>query len=107
MYSVESFETIGAFTLLRPVFVTLTLVVMLLLLFIIIPKLRKKIVNGFAVVSISFVSVILSGQLLYYDAIIVDELGLSGDEFAFILFLIILVLSLVNLGLYMYYSKQG
>jgi hypothetical protein len=45
---------------------------------------------------LSVVSVIVSAQLLYYDAIIVDELGLGGDSVTTYMFLIILILGFVN-----------
>lgn len=52
--------------------------------------------SGLSVVGLSIVSVIASAQLLYYDAIIVDELGLGGDAVTTYMFLVILILGFVN-----------
>ncbi|USK32132.1 hypothetical protein LIT25_16110 [Bacillus sp. F19] len=96
MYTYDSFETLGAFTLLRPIFVTFIITALLMFFIIIFPKIRLKMVSGLSVVGLSIVSVIASAQLLYYDAIIVDELGLGGDVVTTYMFLVILILGFVN-----------
>ncbi|MGM7680529.1 hypothetical protein ACSVDA_00115 [Cytobacillus sp. Hm23] len=63
--------------------------------FIITHKLKRK-TNNLFVLGLSILSVIASAQLLYYDAIIVDELGLGGDEISFYIFLIILIFGFIN-----------
>jgi hypothetical protein len=92
MYTYESFETLGAFTLLRPIFITFIITALIMFFIIIIPKTRIKIASGLSVMGLSVVSVIASAQLLYYDAIIVDELGLGGDSVTTYMFLIIIIL---------------
>ena len=99
MYTYESFVTNGSFTLLRPVFITLFVIAILLVLLIVIP-ITKKFLNGLAVISLSLVTVILSIQLTFFDAIIVDEIGLGGDVTSFIMSIIIIILGLVNPFLY-------
>ncbi|MBZ5752126.1 hypothetical protein [Metabacillus rhizolycopersici] len=96
MYTYDSFETLGAFTLLRPIFVTFIIAALFMFFIIIIPKLRRKMTSGLSVVGLSFVSIIASAQLLYYDAIIVDELGLGGDEITTYMFFVILLFSIIN-----------
>jgi hypothetical protein len=96
MYTYESFETLGAFTLLRPIFITFIVAALLMLFIITFPKLKIKMTSGISVVGLSIVSVIASAQLLYYDAIIVDELGLGGDVVTTYMFLVILILGFVN-----------
>jgi hypothetical protein len=96
MYTYESFETLGAFTLLRPIFITFIITALIMFFIIIIPKTRIKIASGLSVMGLSVVSVIASAQLLYYDAIIVDELGLGGDSVTTYMFLIIIILGLIN-----------
>jgi hypothetical protein len=96
MYTYESFETLGVFTLLRPIFVTFIIAALFMFLIIIFPKIRIKIASGLSVVGLSLVSVVASAQLLYYDAIIVDELGLGGDAVTTYMFLVILILGFVN-----------
>jgi hypothetical protein len=106
MYTYESFETLGAFTLLRPIFLTFIMASLLMFFIIIIPKMRIKLASGFSVVGFSLVSVIASAQLLYYDAIIVDELGLGGDKVTTYMFLIILILGFVN-PIFFYISRKS
>lgn len=100
MYSYEPFETLGVFTLLRPVFWTILLMTLLLFLGVIIPKVRKKLTNGVMVLSLSFILVFVSAQLLFFDGIIVDELGLGGDAVSSYLFLAIAGFSLANILIY-------
>ncbi|WCR27211.1 hypothetical protein L3476_29300 [Paenibacillus thiaminolyticus] len=96
MYTHSSFVTAGAFTLLRPLFVTLVIASLLMFLIIIVPKLRRKMAGGLAVVGLSLVSVIVSGQLLYYYGVITDELGLRGDLMATSMFLVNLIFCIGN-----------
>lgn len=105
MYTYESFATSGAFTLLRPIFITFLLVSISLFLLVIMPTIKKKLVNSFSVISLSIISVIVSGQLMFYEAIIVDEIGLSSDGVSFYLFLAILILGITNPIIY-FYKKQ-
>ncbi|TQR19621.1 hypothetical protein [Psychrobacillus vulpis] len=96
MYTYESFETSGMFTLMRPIFITLLVLSILLLLLVLLPQTKNKIINGFTVSSISLVSILISAQLLYSTGIIVDEIGLDGDALSTYLFLAIVGLCFVN-----------
>ncbi|AZS13841.1 hypothetical protein [Paenibacillus lutimineralis] len=96
MYTYDSFETAGAFTLMRPIFITLLIVSLLLFVIIILPKLRRKLANGSFVFGLSLVSLVVSAQLLYYQAIIVDEIGLGGDEASTMLFLVNAIFCIAN-----------
>ncbi|GGE79075.1 hypothetical protein [Priestia taiwanensis] len=96
MYSYKSFEIAGEFVLLRPVFITLLVASFIIFIFVVTPKLREKMVNGLAVVGLSIVSTLLAAQLLFYNGIIVDELGLGGDELQFDMAIVILLFSIVN-----------
>jgi len=96
LYTYDSFETAGAFTLMRPIFITLLIVSLLLFVIIILPKLRRELANGSLVFGLSFVSLIISAQLLYYHAIIVDEIGLSGDGVSTLLFLVNAIFCIAN-----------
>lgn len=95
MYTYKSFETLGAFTLLRPVFITMLIVLLLLLIMVVVPKYRQKL-NALFVFSLSVIIVLLASQLLFYDAIIVDELGLGGDAITTYLYLLIVVVGIIN-----------
>ncbi|MCF6136590.1 hypothetical protein [Pseudalkalibacillus berkeleyi] len=96
MYTYESFEILGAFTLLRPVFITFLVISLLLFVTVLLPKPKTKFLNLFTVISISIISLIVSTQVLYYDAIIVDEIGLGGDEVTTYMYIIVAVFSIIN-----------
>jgi hypothetical protein len=96
MSTYKTFVTDGAFTLMRPVFLTLVILSILLFLIIILPKLQKRLLNGFSVVSLSFILGIITIQVTYYDAIIVDEIALGGDPTTFYLALVTLSLCVLN-----------
>ncbi|MFE6169741.1 acyl-CoA dehydrogenase [Viridibacillus arvi] len=97
MYTYEMFEIDGVFTLFRPLFITMLLLSILLFIAIILPKVRKRYINTFTVVSISIVTVLLSTQLLFMDGIIVDELNLDGDKITFYVFIATVGISFVNI----------
>lgn len=105
MYTYQSFETLGEFSLLRPIFITLLIVSFSLFLFMLITKSKDKLVNGFSVIILSMLCILVSGQLMFYDGIIVDEIGLSGDTVSFYLFLAILIFGITNPIIY-FYKKQ-
>lgn len=100
MYTYKSFETIGAFTLLRPIFISILIVSLLLFFIMITPKLKNKMINGFTVLSLSAILIFVSGLLLYNSGIIVDEIGLSGDPLSFYIFLAITGIGIINLIIY-------
>lgn len=105
MYTEKTFETLGAFTLLRPIFFTILVATLLLLLVVIIPYLKNRMINGLTVFSMTIISILVSGQLLYYSGIIVDEIGLGGDRVSTYLFLAITGIGIINLIIY--FSTQG
>ena len=100
MYTYESFETMGSFTLLRPIFITLLIVSVIMFILVILPRAKSKIINGFTVSFISILTILLSAQVLFYSGIIVDEIGLGGDAVSTVLFLVIVVMSVLNLLIY-------
>src|SRR5690625_1390058 len=105
MYMYDSFETAGAFTLLRPIFVTFIIAAILMFFIIILLKLRRKVANSLSVIGLSVVSMIVSVQLLFYDTIIVDEIGSEGDEVTTYMFLVILIFGFLNPIIY--YMKRN
>lgn len=96
MYTEKSFETLGAFTLLRPVFIIILVISLALFIILVIPKLKNDLINGFTVLSLSAFSILVSGQLLYYEGIIADETGLSGDAISSYIFLAITGIGIIN-----------
>ena len=75
MYTYESFETMGSFTLLRPIFITLLIVSVMMFILVILPRTKNKIISGFTVSFISILSILVSAQVLFYSGIIVDEIN--------------------------------
>ena len=100
MFTYESFETLGVFTLFRPIFVTFVILCLILFINVILPKTKSKIVNGFTVTSLSIVSIIVSGQLLFDIGIIADEINLGGDPVSFYMFIVIVGFGLINPVIY-------
>lgn len=107
MYTHPTFESYGTFILLRPIFYSLLAASVVLLVFIVWPKLRKRLLNIFAVVSISLLTFWVSVMTFYYHAIIVDEIGLGGDSVSFYLFLLIAALSVLNPFIYLLVSLKS
>ena len=106
MYTYETFVTEGSFTLMRPVFFTMLILAILLFIMIISPQLRVKLLNRFSVMSLSAIFGIITIQVMYYDAIIVDEIGLGGDPTSFFIALMIFALCMLNPVLYYYLNSK-
>lgn len=64
---------------------------------------KRKIVNGFTVISFSVTSLFVSVIITYQIGIIADELGIGGDPLSFIMFIAIACLALFNP---IYYYKR-
>ncbi len=100
MFTYDSFETLGVFTLLRPMFITLLVVSIVTMVMLLIPKTRDKWLKGYLVPVLSLIIIVFCTQLLYYSAIIVDELGLGGDAGATGMYGVIVALGIVNSIIY-------
>lgn len=100
MFTYNSFEINGAFTLLRPTLITFLIITFILFFIIILPKTKHKFINGFTVISLSIISVIVSAQVVFYHAIIADELGLGGDKISVFIFLAIGAFGFFNTIIY-------
>ena len=100
MFTYHSIETLGTFTLLRPIYITLLFFTIILFVAVVTPKIRTKFLNWFVVLTLYFVLLIVSVQVVFYDAIIVDELGLGGDSFSSTVVVLILGINFVNLIIY-------
>ncbi|MGE7603496.1 hypothetical protein ACQKL5_13565 [Peribacillus sp. NPDC097675] len=106
MYTYESFETDGVFTLLRPILFTFVILGFLLFIGIILPKALNTFLHATTVISMSLLSIIVSAQVVFYDAIIVDELSLGGDAMATSMYLIIIVFGIVNPLIYFFRQNR-
>lgn len=96
MYTYDSFETIGDFTLMRPLFVTILAFSLLIFITLFIPKFRLLYHSIFLIVVMSVLCIVLSAQLLFYHGILVDELGMGGDPVSFYSFIAIAIFSIIN-----------
>lgn len=67
--------------------ILLLAVALLLFIALLIPLIGSKLLNGFSVISLSAVTVLAGLQVVYYHAIIVDEIGLGEILFPFSCFL--------------------
>ncbi|WLR46603.1 hypothetical protein LC065_13620 [Halobacillus litoralis] len=86
------------FVLLRPVFLLLVIVSILLTLFITFQKEEK--VNGWTLFFITSMSLIIGSVCLYSSGYIVDEFGMSGDPMSFYLYIALFPVSLLNILVY-------
>ncbi|RLQ91276.1 hypothetical protein [Planomicrobium sp. Y74] len=96
MYTHPTFESFGTFILMRPIFYSLLAASIALFVLIVWPSLRRRLLNTFAVLSISALTFWVSVQTMYYDAIIVDEIELGGDPVTTYMVLLIVALSFMN-----------
>jgi hypothetical protein len=78
----------------------------MLFLFVLVPGFKNKLINGFTVISISTVSVVVSVQLLIGIGIIADEINLGGGPVSNILFLVIAGFGLINPFIYFFTQKK-
>lgn len=79
----------------RPVFITMISVLLLLVILILFKKKWKQL-NGFTVISISLICLIVGAINIWQEGIVVDEFNLVGDAVSFVMFLVIVVLSFLN-----------
>ena len=100
MYTYDPMVINGAMTLLRPVTYTILVVTIISFIILLFPKEKQNVFNGYSIVGLSVVLCVIAAQILYFDGILADELGLGGDELSFILTIVIGIFSLVNIILY-------
>ncbi|MFB7156379.1 hypothetical protein [Lysinibacillus sp. NPDC056232] len=73
------------------VFIFSLLVTLILIL------LKNSVVNGYSVIMLAFVSCIVSGVLMIIVGYIADEVPSGGDPITLYMFLVVLLLSMVNM----------
>ncbi|MEI4768085.1 hypothetical protein WAX74_00225 [Psychrobacillus sp. FJAT-51614] len=93
------------FIYLRPVFIGFIIILLVLLFGVIF--LNNNIVNLFSVVSITFICTSISAITLYTSGYIADAYNLAGDLISFYMFFVILVLSFLNLIIFMTRYKKS
>lgn len=105
MFSYYSFETLGAFTLMRPLFITILVAMIIIFFTVFIPNFRLMYNNIFPILLISIIGQLLSAQLFFYNGILVDELVLSGDSLSIFLFMLTVLFAFLNPCIYLW-NKQ-
>lgn len=91
----------GAYIGFRPIYILFIL--MLVCSLFAMAFFKRKIINGFTVISFSVTSLFVSTIITYQIGIITDELGIGGDPLSFMMFIAIACLALVNP---IYYYKR-
>ncbi|MYL48345.1 hypothetical protein GLV98_02570 [Halobacillus litoralis] len=92
------------FIMLRPVFLLLVLVSLLLTVLLLIQKEEK--VNGYTLFIITTISLIIGSVCLYSSGSIVDAFGLSGDAVSFYLYIALFPVSLLNILVYSFKPRR-
>ncbi|MGE7780535.1 hypothetical protein ACQKL0_11285 [Peribacillus sp. NPDC097264] len=106
MYTYESFAVDGVFTLLRPMLITFVIMGFLLFIGVIFQKRVYSFIHASTVIILSLLSIIVSAQVVFYEGVIVDELGLGGDAMTTYIFLVIIGFSIVNPLIYFSRHKR-
>lgn len=95
-------ESTDVFLNFRPIYILFIMLLIISLLLLIIRKNRPFLVNGFTIAVVISSSVAVSAYLTYQIGILSDELGIRGDPVSFDMFIVIVILSLVNLLVYLF-----
>lgn len=97
-------ENMTIFTYFRPVFMLFIFILSVLCLLLLNKRFRAD--HKLLAVSLSFLSLLVSGMLLFIEGIIVEELNLSGDARTFYMFVIIACLFMTNVFFSFYERKR-
>jgi len=107
MYTYKSFATDGVFTLLQPIQFTMLAVSLITLIFVLIPIIRKQYLNWLTLSFISAMNIVLSALVIFFGAILADEMNLGGDAIGLWLALGTCIVSLLALLIYFGQHKKG
>jgi len=97
-------ENMIVFTYFRPILMLLIFTLSVLSLLLLNKRFRAD--HKLLAVSISFLSLLVSGMLLFIEGIIVDELNLKGDVQTFYMFVVITCLCTANVFFSFYERKR-
>lgn len=96
----------NVFDYFRPIYLSFIIILIVLLINIIFKKNKSELINGFVITSISIISLIVSYYMTYLAGIITDELSMAGDSVSFYMFIIIALMSIINIVAYAYFNKK-
>lgn len=80
----------------RPIYTSFIFILIILLIYILLYKNRLDKWNGFVTISISLITLIVSTYMTYLAGVLTDELTLSGDSVSFYMFIVVALLSIIN-----------
>ena len=106
MFSHELIGSMSEFTLMRPVFFSLFVLLAITFLTVAVPKWRLMFRHVVPILLLSIIGIMVSAQLLFYEGVLVDELGLSGDPVTFYLFIGIGFFALLNPCVYLWMNQN-
>lgn len=82
------------------------LIAVILFVLVSLPKVLQGFLNGFTVMAAALISIIISGQVLFFEAILADELGMGGGS-GFWMFLVIVFLGIVSPIIYFIRHREA
>jgi hypothetical protein len=94
-------DSVVIFNNFRPIYIFFIIILAISLIIVISQKNHLKLINGSTIISISFISSAVSAFMTYQIGILSDELGIGGDSVSFIMFIVVVIMSVVNLLAYL------
>ncbi|GIQ68565.1 hypothetical protein DUZ99_00020 [Xylanibacillus composti] len=89
----------------RPIYISFIFILIILLISIILYKNRLGMINGFVITSISLIILIASIYMTNLAGVLTDELSMSGDAVSFYMFIMVALLSIINVVAYFYKKR--
>jgi hypothetical protein len=88
----------------RPIYLLFISISSLLLIIVLFQNRDNKMANGFTIMVVAFISLIVSAFLTYQIGVLSDELGIGGDAVSFFMFIAVVILSFLNPIVYFFRS---
>ena len=107
MYTYSQFAVDGNFILLRPLFITLFVFIALLFICLLLPGRIRRLINGLTTIITSVFVLVFGSLLLFFDAILIDELGLASDSVNTYFYIGTVILAILNPILFFSRKKKA
>ncbi|WP_127590026.1 hypothetical protein [Paenibacillus lautus] len=98
-------EIANVFINFRPIYILFIVILIITLMITIFLKNHDKIISEFTLAITSIISFAVSAFMTYQIGILSDELGVGGDVVSFVMFIVVVILSFVNVVVY-YFKKR-
>ncbi|WP_404321437.1 hypothetical protein LG298_13335 [Cytobacillus firmus] len=82
------------------------LIAVILFVLVSLPRALQGFLNVFTIMAVALISIIISGQVLFFEAILADELGMGGGS-GFWMFLVIVILGIVSPIIYFIRNREA